>query len=147
MLIRTTARSSFAKAASCISRRAYTATMAQRHVKRTTMFKVPAEHIDTVLKEYEVLRKNAKRNGEPYIVSNVSRRVLNTGSPLSEGFTIVSQSIFKNHDDHDFYDKECEAHKELKARSTEPQNALVQPSNMSVENHEQSPYWRNDRGY
>ncbi|EME87192.1 uncharacterized protein MYCFIDRAFT_169051 [Pseudocercospora fijiensis CIRAD86] len=127
--------------------------MAQMHVKRTTMFKVPGEHIDTVLKEYEVLRKNAKRVSspsmafdvqchiEPYIVSNVSRRVLNTGSPLSDGYTIVSQSIFKNHDDHEFYNKECEAHKELKARSSILGTDAAESSDMSLENHKQSPYW------
>ena len=57
------------------------------------------------------------QNGEPYIVSNAARKVLNTSSPLSEGYTIMSQSIFKNHSDHDFYDRECTAHKKLKARS------------------------------
>ena len=102
------------------------------------------EDIQEVLKAYEVLRKNAVRvrtpfgnnrcrasiafpllqntqlmvrlnqNGKPYVVSNVSRKILNTDSPLSEGYTILSQSIFKNHDDHTFYDQECPAHKELK---------------------------------
>jgi len=56
-----------------------------------------------------------QQNGEPYIVSNAARKVLNTSSPLSEGYTIMSQSIFKNHSDHDFYDRECTAHKKLKA--------------------------------
>lgn len=55
------------------------------------------------------------QNGEPYIVSNAARKVLNTSSPLSEGYTIMSQSIFKNYSDHDFYDRECTAHKKLKA--------------------------------
>jgi hypothetical protein len=57
---------------------------------------------------------HVNQDGKLYIVSNVSRRVLNTSNPLSEGYTISSQSIFKNHEDHDFYDKECPAHKELK---------------------------------
>ncbi|KAF2211561.1 hypothetical protein CERZMDRAFT_18138, partial [Cercospora zeae-maydis SCOH1-5] len=84
-------------------------------VKRLTFFKVAKEEdIQAVLKEYEILRKNALKDGKPYIVSNVSRRVLNTSSPLSEGYTIASQSIFQSHEDHDFYDQKCEAHKELK---------------------------------
>lgn len=33
--------------------------MANTYVKRTTLFKIPQEHIDKVLKEYETLRKNA----------------------------------------------------------------------------------------
>lgn len=82
------------------------------------------------------LLTSGPQDGKPYIVSNVARRVVNTSSPLSEGFTISSQSIFKNKEDHDFYDKEvcyppydncgivladgpdsdmqCPAHKELK---------------------------------
>nr|POE87863.1 hypothetical protein CFP56_11092 [Quercus suber] len=79
------------------------------------MFKIPREEdIDIVLNEYEILRKNAMKDGRPYIVSNVARRILNTSSSLSEGFTLASQSIFKNKADHDFYDQICPAHKELK---------------------------------
>ncbi|CZT16746.1 uncharacterized protein RCC_02581 [Ramularia collo-cygni] len=71
------------------------------------MFKIPKEEdIEAVLKD--------SQDGEKYIVSNVARRVLNTTSPLSEGFTIASQSVFKSREDHDFYDQECPAHKELK---------------------------------
>lgn len=33
--------------------------MSSTYVKRTTLFKIPPEHIDKVLKEYETLRKNA----------------------------------------------------------------------------------------
>lgn len=90
------------------------ATMSNSFVKRTTLFKVPEEHIDLVLKQYEVLRSTAVKDGKPYIVSNVARRITNTSSPLSEGYTISSQSIFKNVADHAFYDKECPAHMELK---------------------------------
>ena len=112
----------------------FSSTMSNTYIKRTTLFKIPPEHIDKVLQEYEKLRKNAvkvcqsptsypspslpvlttRQDGKPYIVSNVARRITNTDSPLSEGFTISSQSIFRNKEDHDFYDKECPAHKELK---------------------------------
>ncbi|KAK3056824.1 hypothetical protein LTR09_002617 [Extremus antarcticus] len=89
--------------------------MSNTYVKRATFFKVPKEEdIQSVLKQYEVLRKNAVKDGKPYIISNVARKVLNTSSHLSEGYTISSQSIFKSHEDHEFYDKECPAHKELK---------------------------------
>ena len=96
--------------------RRLSSTMPSTCIKRTTLFKIPPEHIDKVLAEYETLRKNAVKDGKPYIVSNVARRITNTDSPLSEGFTISSQSIFKNREDHEFYDKECPAHKELKVR-------------------------------
>lgn len=130
--------------AQSLQRFSSTMTGGNSYVKRLTMFKVAKEEdIQEVLKAYEVLRKNAVRvrtpsennrrraslafpildtrlivrhnqNGKPYVVSNVSRKILNTDSPLSEGYTILSQSIFKNHDDHTFYDQECPAHKELK---------------------------------
>ena len=115
-----------------LSNKRFASNMSNNYIKRTTLFKVPKEDdIERVLKQYEVLRKTAVRvsyflpcllqssadvekDGKPYIISNVSRKVLNTDSPLSEGYTISSQSIFKNKDDHEFYDKECPAHKELK---------------------------------
>ncbi|ETN41884.1 uncharacterized protein HMPREF1541_03823 [Cyphellophora europaea CBS 101466] len=133
-----------------------------KYVKRITLFKIPEQHIDSVLAAYVVLRKNAKKvsypipvlntrhqlamhsssspalplprpppppppqqvpwltpspatqDGRPYIVSNESRRVSNTDSPISDGFTVVSQTIFANWEDANFYDKKCPAHLELK---------------------------------
>lgn len=35
----------------------------------------------------------------------------------SNGYTFVSKTVFKNREDFDFYDNECEAHKELKTRA------------------------------
>jgi len=89
--------------------------MGNNYIKRTTLFKVPNEEdIQMVLQQYEILRKNAVKDGKPYIVSNVARRITNTSSPLSEGYTIMSQSLFSSQEDHEFYDKECPAHKQLK---------------------------------
>lgn len=68
----------------------------------------------------------SSQNGEPYVVSNAARKVLNTSSPLSEGYTIMSQSIFKNHSDHDFYDRECTAHKKLKACESFPAASIFE---------------------
>ncbi|KJX98587.1 hypothetical protein TI39_contig403g00006 [Zymoseptoria brevis] len=84
------------------------------YVKRLTLFKIPEESIDTVLQQYVKLRKDAVKDGKPYIISNTARKVLNTDSPRSEGFTLASQSIFRNHGDHTFYDEKCPAHQELK---------------------------------
>ncbi|KAF2171473.1 hypothetical protein M409DRAFT_63729 [Zasmidium cellare ATCC 36951] len=98
----------------------------ETYIKRLTMFKIPKEEdVEKVLKAYEVLRSDAKRaslwrvplsllDGKPYVVSNTARKILNSSAPISEGFTVASQSIFKTHEDHDFYDKECPAHKKLK---------------------------------
>ncbi|EMF17251.1 uncharacterized protein SEPMUDRAFT_33688 [Sphaerulina musiva SO2202] len=95
-------------------------------VKRLTLFKVAKdEDIEAVLKAYEILRSTALRDGKPYIVSNSSRRILNTSSPLSEGYTIASQSIFKNHQDHAFYDQECPAHRELKKTTSRVRTGVM----------------------
>ncbi|KAH9815669.1 Protein of unknown function (DUF3659) [Teratosphaeria destructans] len=61
---------------------------------------------------------NASQDDKPYIISNVSRRITNTSSPLSEGYTISSQSVFKSREDHEFYDQHCPAHKVLKVGIT-----------------------------
>lgn len=65
------------------------------------------------------------QDGKPYIISNAARKVLNASSPLSEGYTIMSQSIFKDHSDHDFYDKECPAHKELKKTTSRVRTGVM----------------------
>lgn len=75
---------------------------------------------------------DSSQNGEPYVVSNAARKVLNTSSPLSEGYTVMSQSIFKNHSDHDFYDRECTAHKKLKARGSH-RGAFSYNSNLQLQ--------------
>lgn len=49
------------KSAIAARTRRLVSTMSNTFVKRTTLFKIPKEHIDTVLKEYETLRKNAVR--------------------------------------------------------------------------------------
>ena len=146
--------------------RKFSSTMSNTYIKRTTLFKIPPEHIDKVLKEYETLRKNAvkvcfpsvlrtflpfvlsdclNQDGKPYIVSNVARRITNTDSPLSEGFTISSQSIFKNKEDHEFYDKGCPAHKELKVRFVKvPRDSPRCRADRSIENHWPSSYRDHD---
>jgi len=34
-------------------------TMSNNYVKRTTLFKIPEEHVEAVLKQYEILRQTA----------------------------------------------------------------------------------------
>jgi hypothetical protein len=65
------------------------------------------------------------QNGKPYILSNESCRVANTNSPLSDGFTVISQTVFANWGDANYYDKECPAHLELK-KVTGPVRTAVQ---------------------
>jgi hypothetical protein len=37
----------------------------------------------------------------------------------------MSQSIFKDHSDHDFYDKECPAHKTLKQTTSKVRTGVM----------------------
>jgi hypothetical protein len=54
------------------------------------------------------------QDGKPYILYNEAKRVLNTDSPVHEGYTICSLTYFASKEDHDYYDKECPAHQELR---------------------------------
>lgn len=57
----------------------------------------------------------------------------------------MSQSIFKDHSDHDFYDKECKAHKVLKVSWLQPAGFGVECGLMSgAGDDEQSPHRGND---
>lgn len=94
--------------------------------------KQEAKRVTTAIPYASNNSTDASQNGEPYIVSNAARKVLNTSSPLSEGYTIMSQSIFKNHSDHGFYDRECTAHKKLKACISQQRVTLGTTSNACV---------------
>ena len=97
------------------AKRTFSSSPASQHIKRVTLFKIPKESdIDAVLKQYEKVRETSVKDGKPYIVSNFASRIINTDSPRSEGFTLSSQSVFENREDHDYYDNECPAHQELK---------------------------------
>ena len=55
------------------------------------------------------------QDGAPYILS------LEAGptedDERNQGFTFVAKTVFKNKEDFEYYDKECEAHKEFKAKA------------------------------
>jgi hypothetical protein len=105
----------FLSRSSLTTKRTFSSTPASQHIKRVTLFKIPKEDdIDAVLKQYEKVRQTSVKDGKPYIVSNFATKIINTDSPRSEGFTLSSQSIFENREDHDYYDNECPAHQELK---------------------------------
>ena len=55
------------------------------------------------------------QDGAPYILS------LEAGpaehDARSQGYTFVTKTVFKNKEDFDYYDTQCEAHKELKTKA------------------------------
>jgi len=89
--------------------------MSPKYVKRVTLFQVDKEEdIDAILGQYEVMRSTAQKDGTPYIVSNEAKRVLNASEERAQGYTIISVTTFKSHEDHEYYDKECASHRKLR---------------------------------
>lgn len=54
-----------------------------------------------------------QQNGKPYLLSIEAGQT--QSDPRSQGYTIAATSTFKDREDFEYYDKECEAHAELKA--------------------------------
>jgi len=80
------------------------------------MFKIPLkENQERMLSLYTTLFKTHSKNGAPYILSLAAGRAYE--DQRSQGYTIVAKSEFKNKEDVDYYDTECEAHKNLKAEA------------------------------
>lgn len=59
-----------------------------------------------------LIDSTALQNGQPYILAVEAGTT--QGDERSQGYTIVATSVFKDREDFDFYDKECEAHAELR---------------------------------
>jgi hypothetical protein len=55
------------------------------------------------------------QDGKPYILSLEAG--LTYDDARSQGYTLVAKTMFKNKEDFDYYDTECEAHKILKAKA------------------------------
>ncbi|KAI1383803.1 stress responsive A/B barrel domain protein [Hypoxylon trugodes] len=85
-------------------------------IHRVTLFNIPKEEdIDFLVSQYQVLKQEAVKDGQPYIQSVIAGRAL--PDERSRGYTLVGKTIFRNLDDMKYYDKECEAHKRFKAHA------------------------------
>ncbi|KAL3479860.1 hypothetical protein BJX99DRAFT_53163 [Aspergillus californicus] len=83
-------------------------------IERITLFKIPDEAArDRVLEQYKVLAKTATKDGKPYIVSIAAGA--SVPDPRNKGFNLSIKATFASMEDFTYYDKECEAHKALKA--------------------------------
>ncbi|KAF2821513.1 hypothetical protein CC86DRAFT_303045 [Ophiobolus disseminans] len=82
-------------------------------VRRITLFKIPnQEDQQKLLGMYANMATKALKNSQPYIISVEARRT--QPDQRNQGFTIVAISTFKSAEDFEFYDKDCEAHAELR---------------------------------
>lgn len=92
------------------------AAAADSQVIRITMFKMARpEDRQKVLGFYEELKAEQKKDGKPYILSLEAGPVTNDDE-RTQGYTFISKTVFKNMEDHMFYDGECEAHNALKVK-------------------------------
>jgi len=87
--------------------------MAPSQVIRVTMFKLlTSEQVGIAVSGYQELAKAQSKNGNPYILSLEAGPTYDDAR--NQGFTFVAKTVFKNREDHDFYDKDCPAHKVFK---------------------------------
>lgn len=54
------------------------------------------------------------QDGKPYILSLEAGPTYEDAR--NQGYTLVAKTVFKNIEDFEYYDKECQAHKEFKAK-------------------------------
>jgi len=88
-------------------------------IKRTTMFKMPRdEDMDTVIDAFKVVRETARKDGKPYLVSLDVGRTAAASDPRAQGWTLVANTIFNSKEDMEYWDKDCEAHRELRKIAT-----------------------------
>ncbi|KAI4728062.1 hypothetical protein E4T49_04201 [Aureobasidium sp. EXF-10728] len=90
------------------------ASEASKQVHRTTLFKIPeSRDVQAVLEKYATLAKDAKKDGNPYILRCTAGPAL--ADQRSQGYTLAAQTTFSSLDDMKYYDNDCEAHAALKA--------------------------------
>ncbi|EAW10508.1 Dabb family protein [Aspergillus clavatus NRRL 1] len=83
-------------------------------IERITLFNIPkAEDRARLLEQYKVLAKTAVKDGKPYILNAAAGESF--PDPRNKGFNISVKTTFASMEDMEYYDKECEAHKALKA--------------------------------
>jgi len=100
-------------------------------VIRVTMFKLlSSEQVGIAVSGYQELAKSHSRNGKPYILSLEAGPTYDDAR--NQGFTFVSKTVFKNREDHDFYDKDCPAHKKFKQMMSDKGINTLQQGLMTV---------------
>jgi hypothetical protein len=58
-------------------------------------------------------RTDTRQDGKPYI--SMAQATPTHDDPRSQGYTLVARTVFESKADMDFYDQECDVHKEIKA--------------------------------
>ncbi|KAF2853332.1 hypothetical protein T440DRAFT_466308 [Plenodomus tracheiphilus IPT5] len=84
------------------------------NIVRLTLFKLPdAAVVQEAIQKYSTLSQDANQDGKPYVQLSAANRVHD--DPRSQGFTLLTRTVFESKEDMDFYDNEDDAHKAIKA--------------------------------
>ncbi|KAF4548712.1 Hypothetical protein D9617_26g079270 [Elsinoe fawcettii] len=87
--------------------------MASEQVHRVTLFKIPDQKAqEELLGKYKQLQSKAVKDGKPYIIAAKAGRT--EEDQRNQGYTIVAQTTFSSKEDFEYYDKQCEAHGEIR---------------------------------
>jgi len=98
--------------------------MSQKAIHRVTLFKIPKEEDrDTAVERYRILKQEAVKDGKPYILAVDAGKAF--PDQRSQGYTIVAKTTFASKEDMDYYDTECQAHKNLKATMSKLQEGVL----------------------
>lgn len=82
-------------------------------IERITMFKIPNEQDRLrALEQYKVLKTTAVKDGKPYILAAEAGHA--GDEPRAQGWNLAVKSTFASKADMDYYDSQCQAHKDLK---------------------------------
>ncbi|KAI8632996.1 stress responsive A/B barrel domain-containing protein [Xylariaceae sp. FL1651] len=86
-------------------------------IHRITMFKLPSpEGQEKLIEAYnELIKQSKKEDGKPYILSMTTGKVME--DPRSQSWTVVNKAEFASMDDMRYYDEQCKAQAELKAKA------------------------------
>ncbi|KAF2656333.1 hypothetical protein K491DRAFT_390065 [Lophiostoma macrostomum CBS 122681] len=81
---------------------------------RLTLFKIPEDAaVEETIKIYSTLTRDALKDDKQYI--SVAKAERTYKDDRNQGFTLVARTVFNSVEDMNYYDKDCEAHKKIKA--------------------------------
>ncbi|AEO54735.1 hypothetical protein MYCTH_99971 [Thermothelomyces thermophilus ATCC 42464] len=97
-------------------------------LQRDTLFKLAGgnkQDRDRLIEAYQVLAREARKDGKPYIADVEVRPLLD--HKASQGYTLRARTSFASAEDMRYFDSECPAHKALKERVMSLGSVLAPP--------------------
>ncbi|KAL2158441.1 hypothetical protein VTH06DRAFT_4489 [Thermothelomyces fergusii] len=97
-------------------------------LQRDTLFRVVGRNKqdqDRLIEAYQVLARDARKDGKPYISGVEVKPLLNLEA--SQGYTLRARTSFASVEDMQYFDSECPAHKALKEQVRKLEGVLMPP--------------------